>query len=139
MNKKNYIIIGSAILFFVIAIAVILIIGNKKTDWTSDIREAQKYQMIIKNCNGREKELDKNLLDELSSKWNSLINNGPWTGDENACYTTLTISYETNGVVKRKQITIIDDTSLVLDLNTQTIYYTNGQEIINYLNSLLNA
>jgi len=139
MNKKNYLIIGGIILIFAIAIIAILLSGNNNNDWTTDIKEAQNYQMIMTDCNGRQKELDKNTLNTLANKWNNLSNNGPWTGNTTACYTTLAISYDTNGIVKQKNIILIDESTLVLDLNTTTIYYTNASDIINYLNSLFIA
>lgn len=135
MGKKNYLIIGATILIFAVAIIVILLSGNKE-DWTTDIKNSQKYQMTMIDCNGREKKLDNSVLDSLSKKWNELSNNGPWTGDTNTCYTTLTISYDNNGIVKQKEIIIIDNTSIVLNLNTSTIYYTNANSLIAYLNSL---
>lgn len=137
MNKKNYLIIGLTISAFVIAIITILILNNNKGDWTTDILKASSYEIRIINCNGREKELEQNVLTTLSGKWNTLSNNGPWTGNTNTCYTTITISYDTNGIVKQKQILLIDETSLVLDLGTNTIYYTNAKDIIDYLNNML--
>ena len=137
MNKKNYLIIGLAISAFVIAIITILILNNNKGDWTTDILKASSYEIRIINCNGREKELEQNVLTTLSDKWNTLSNNGPWTGNTNTCYTTITISYDNNGIVKQKQILLIDETSLVLDLGTSTIYYTNAKDIIDYLNNML--
>lgn len=137
MNKKNYLIIGLTISAFVIAIITILILNNNKGDWTTDILKASSYEIRIINCNGREKELEQNVLTTLSDKWNTLSNNGPWTGNTNTCYTTITISYDNNGIVKQKQILLIDETSLVLDLGTNTIYYTNAKDIIDYLNNML--
>lgn len=137
MNKKNYLIIGLTISAFVIAIITILILNNNKGDWTTDILKASSYEIRIINCNGREKELEQNVLTTLSDKWNTLSNNGPWTGNTNTCYTTITISYDNNGIVKQKQILLIDETSLVLDLGTSTIYYTNAKDIIDYLNNML--
>lgn len=138
MKKKHYLIIGGTILFFVVAIVVILLSGNKN-DWTTDILKATSYQITMIDCNDRQKTLDNNILNTLSDKWNKLSNNGPWTGEANACYTTVTITYETNGIVRRKQILLIDDNSIVLDLETSTIYYTNAKEIIDYLKTLFIA
>lgn len=137
MNNKSYLIIGVTILIFVIAIIAILLSGNKKaSNWIEEIKTAQNYEITIKDCNGREKKLEKNTLNILAEKWNTLVNNGPWTGDRNKCYTTISISYDTNGIVKEKNIIIIDNETLVLELDTTTIYYTNGEEIISYLNSV---
>lgn len=137
MGKKNYLIIGGTILIFVVAIIVILLLGNNNTnDWTKEIKEAQNYEITMTDCNGREKKLEQNILDYLSEKWKKLSNNGPWTGNSDKCYTNISISYDTNGIVKEKNIIIIDNKSLVLELDTKTIYYTNGEEIINHLNGL---
>ena len=135
MNKKNYLIIGATILVFVIAIIVILLPKNK-TDWTHDILNSYNYEIKMKDCNGRENTLDKNILNYLKDNWNTLSNNGPWTGDTNNCYKTITISYENEGIIKQKQIILIDETSLVLDTGINTIYYTNSKEINDYLNNI---
>jgi len=140
VDKKNYLIIGGITLIFIVAIIVISLSGkNKNSDWTKEIKEAQNYEIKMTDCNGREKELEKNTLDYLSENWNKLSNNGPWTGDRNKCYTNISITYDTNGIVKEKNIILIDESTLVLDLNTTTIYYTNASDIINYLNGLFIA
>lgn len=136
MDKKSYLIIGGTILIFVVAITTILLLGNNQDDWTKDILNANSYQITMIDCNGRQKTLENETLNTLKDKWNELSNNGPWTGNTNECYTTVTISYDTNGIVREKQILIIDDSSIVLDLQTSTIYYTNASEVINHLNSL---
>ena len=137
MNKKNYLIISVTILIFVVAIIVISLSGNNQNNnWTTEIKESQNYEITMTDCNEREKKLEKNTLNYLSENWNKLSNNGPWTGDINKCYTNISISYDTNGIVKEKNIIIIDNETLVLELDTTTIYYTNGEEIINQLNSL---
>lgn len=139
MTKKNYLIIGITILIFVVAIVIILLAGSNKKDWTADILKADSYQIVMTNCNGREKILDNNTLSTLSSKWNTLSNNGPWTGNINSCYTTVTISYENNGIINSKEILLIDDSSLTLIQGNNTIYYTNAKEVIDYLNTLFIA
>lgn len=135
MTKKNYLIIGVAALFFIIVIIVILSLDNNKENWTNDILNAQSYQMTINDCNGKEKSLNNSVLNTLSEKWNSLSNNGPWTGNTTACYTTLTISYDTDGIIREKEIVIIDNSSLTLLSGGASIYYTNASEVINYLNA----
>ena len=135
MGKKNYLIIAITAVIFIIAIIIVLT-SNNKDDWTKDIFEANSYQLTIVNCNDRYKQIENNTLTTLKEKWNQLSNNGPWTGDVNTCYTTLNISYDTNGIIKEKQIMIIDNNSLVLNINNNTVYYTNAKEIIDYLNSL---
>ena len=139
MTKKNYLIIGITVLIFVVAIIIILLTGSNKKDWTTDILNAQNYQIVMTNCNGREKTLDNNTLNTLSSKWSTLSNNGPWTGDTNTCYTTVTISYENNGIVNKKEILLIDDTSLTLIQGNNSVYYTNAKEIIDYLSAMVIA
>lgn len=139
MTKKNYLVIGVTTLIFIIAIVVILLLGNNNEDWTADILKAQSYQITMEDCNGREKVLDNTILTTLSDKWALLSNNGPWTGDTSGCYTTVTISYENNGIINTKEIIIVDNTSLALIVGNNTIYYTNAEEIINYLNTLFIA
>lgn len=137
MNKKNYLIIGVTILVFTIIIVTILITGNKnKNNWTTNISKAQNYEIKMIDCNGREKTLEKDILTSIEKKTKNLSNNGPWTGDSSICYTTVNFSYENNGIVNQIQLLIIDNTSLVLDLGNSTTYYTNGTEVINYLNDL---
>lgn len=139
MSKKNYLIIGLTALIFLIAIIVILLLGNNKENWTNDILNAQNYQIIMTDCNDKEKILDNNTLTALSDKWDTLSNNGPWTGNANICYTTIAISYENSGIINQKEILLIDDTSIVLIENNNSSYYTNAKEIINYLNTLFIA
>lgn len=136
MTKKNYLIIVVTALIFIIAIVVILLLGKDKSNWTTDVLNAHSYQMTMTDCNGREKTLDNNVLNTLSEKWNNLSNNGPWTGDTSACYTTLTISYDTNGVIREKEIILVDNTSIALISGNNSSYYTNATEIINKLNTL---
>lgn len=135
MNKKNYIIIGATALIFIVAIIVILL-SKDNSNWTTEVLNAQSYEISMLDCNGREKELDKDTLNTLSDKWSTLSNNGPWMGDNNTCYTTVTISYENNGIVNTKEIILIDDTSLAFIEATGNIYYTQAGDIISHLNSL---
>lgn len=137
MSKKNYLIIGVTILIFLIAILAITFSNNQQnSDWTIEIKNSQNYQITMKNCNGREKILSNNILDVFSNKWNLLSNNGPWTGDTNTCHNTVTISYDNNGIVKQKQILIIDESSIVFNIDTSNTYYTNANDIIKELNAL---
>lgn len=139
MTKKNYLVIGAVALIFIIAIIAILLLGNNKEDWTKDILDAQSYQITMTDCNGREKILDNSTLKKLSDKWSALSNNGPWTGDTTACYTTVTVSYENNGIINTKEIVLVDTTSLALIQGNSSIYYTNAKEIIDELYSLFIA
>ena len=136
MNKKSYLIIGGTILFFTITIVAILLSKNNKISWTHEIINSQNYELTMTNCNGREKKIDKNSFTTISSKWNILSNNGPWMGNSSICYTTVTISYENNGIINTKEILLLDNSSLALIENNVSTYYTNASEIINYLNTL---
>lgn len=135
MNKKSYILIGGTIIIFTIAIVAILS-SNKQTSWTDEIINSQNYELIMTKCNGIEKKLDKNSLTTISDTWNQLSNNGPWMGNGNICYTTVTIYYENNGIVNTKEILLLDDSSLALIENNRSTYYTNATDTISYLNSL---
>ena len=134
MNKKNYIIIGITALAFLIAI-IIIFLSKDNTTWINEVLNAQSYEITMLDCNGREKVLDKNILNNLSEKWNELSNNGPWMGNNNSCYTTLTISYETNGIINNKEILIIDTTSIAFIEANNSIYYTQAGNIISDLNT----
>lgn len=135
MNKKNYIIIVATALIFIVAIIAILL-SKDNSNWTTEILNAQSYEISMLDCNGREKTLDNNTITSLSDKWGALSNNGPWMGDNNTCYTTVTISYENNGIVNTKEIMLIDDTSIAFIEATGSIYYTQAGDIISHLNSL---
>lgn len=135
MSKKNYIIIGGTILFFLIAIITILLSKSNELTWIEEIKNSQNYELTMINCNGREKKLDKNSLTTIDNNWNNLSNNGPWMGDSSICYTTVTISYENNGIVNKKEILLLDDSSIALIENSTSTYYTNATNIINYLNT----
>lgn len=135
MNKKNYIIIIGISLLFIIAIIAILLTKDT-SNWTTEVLNAQNYKISMLDCNGREKTLDKNVLNTLTDNWSNLSNNGPWMGDSNKCYTTLTISYETNGIINTKEILIIDDSSIAFIDASGSIYYTQANNIIANLNTI---
>ena len=139
MSKKNYLIIGGTILFFLIAIIVILLSKNNEATWIEEIINSQNYEITMKNCNDREKKIDKKILTTINNNWNNLSNNGPWMGDISICYTKLTISYENNGIVNKKEILLLDNSSIALIENNTTTYYTNATNIINYLNTAFAA
>ena len=138
MTKKNYLIIGCTIVFFVIVIIFILVTNNNK-DWTSDIKKSASYEIVMTDCEGRQKTLDNNVLNTISNKWKKLSNNGPWTGNINNCYPTVTISYENKGIIQKKEILIIDNSSIVLTTNSGSTYYVNATDINNYLKGLFNS
>lgn len=136
MNKKNYIIIGGIIV--VIAIAVLFLLNNNKANWMKEITEANNYEITMKDCNNRETAFPKEEVSKIFDKWNSLSDNGPWTGEEDKCYSTVTITYEKNNVIQKREIKIIDDNSIVLVLNDGNRYYTNAKNVVDYLNELFN-
>jgi len=135
MSKKSYLIIGGTIIIFIIAIVAIISSNNKQNTWIHEIMNSQNYELTMTNCDDREKKLNKNSLTTLNNNWNKLSNNGPWMGDSNICYTTVTISYENNGIINTKEILLLDDSSLALIENNTSTYYTNATNIINYLNT----
>ena len=65
MSKKNYLIIGGTAFFFLIAIGAILLLGKNKNDWTTEIQNSYSYEITMKDCSGKEKKLDNNVLTEL--------------------------------------------------------------------------
>ncbi len=136
MNKKSYLIIGGTILIFIISIVTILLSKNNKTTWAIEIINSQNYELKMKDCNAREKKLNKDVLLTINKNWDHLSNNGPWMGNSNICFTTVTISYENNGIINTKEILLLDDSSLALIENNASTYYTNATGIINYLNTL---
>jgi len=138
MTKKQYVIIGTTILLFIGIIIYILLNKNNQENWINQIQKSEKYEITIKNCNNQSKILPKNTLQELNSKWNELSNNGPWMGNNNICYKTVTINYEKNNIIQQVEILLIDDTSLVLNINNSSTYYTKSSNINSYLNSLFN-
>lgn len=135
MDKKNYMIAGVTAIIFIVAIIVIFLSKNNNS-WTTEILNAQSYEINMIDCNGSEKTLEKNTINTLADKWNSLSNNGPWTGNNDTCYTTVTISYENNGIINTKEIMLIDETSIAFVDATNSIYYTNAESIVSHLNNL---
>lgn len=136
MNKKQYTTLGVTILIFIIIIVVILFQGNKNDAWMREILDSEEYQITMTDCNSRTTSFPKETITELFDKWANLSDNGPWTGDNNKCYSKVTITYSKEGIVKEKEIMLIDDSSLAINSNDGYWYYTNSTEINNYLNSL---
>lgn len=134
MNKKKYLIISGLIALFAIIIIVVLLSKNKKNNWIDSILEVSNYSINIADCNNNEIELTKEALNKISNEWNKLSDNGPWMGDENTCYTTVTINYEKEGIVREAQLLLIDDSSLVLTIDNVKEYYTNSKNLNTYLN-----
>ena len=136
MTKKQYLTIYITIGIFIIIIAFILLKGNNKNNWLTTITKSNNYTITMKDCNDREVTLPRDTLTKISDNWNELSDNGPWTGNSDECYKTLTITYELNDIIETKQILLIDNTSLVLQDLKSTRYYTNSKKINDMLNDL---
>ena len=130
MTKKQYIIIGITILIFIILIAFILIKGNKST-WTKEILNSNSYTITKIDCNNNETKLDNSIMNKIDSTWKELSNNGPWLGDTNTCYETISIEYDKNGIIQKREILILDNNSIVLRFNNSDTYYVNATNLIN--------
>ena len=130
MTKKQYTIIGITILIFIIIIAFILIKGNKST-WTKEILDANSYTITKIDCNNNETKLDNSIMNKIDSTWKELSNNGPWLGDTNTCYETISIEYDKNGIIQKREILILDNNSIVLRINNNDTYYVNATNLIN--------
>lgn len=132
MTKKQYTIIGITILIFIIIIAFILIKGNKST-WTKEILNSNSYTITKIDCNNNETKLDNSIMNKIDSTWKELSNNGPWLGDTNTCYETISIEYDKNGIIQKREILILDNNSIVLRINNNDTYYVNATNLINSL------
>lgn len=130
MTKKQYTIIGITILIFIILIAFILIKGNKST-WTKEILDSNSYTITKIDCNNNEAKLDNSIMNKIDSSWKELSNNGPWLGDTNTCYETISIEYDNNGIIQKREILILDNNSIVLRINNNDTYYVNATNLIN--------
>lgn len=130
MTKKQYTIIGITILIFIILIAFILIKGNKST-WTKEILNSNSYTITKIDCNNNETKLDNSIMNKIDSTWKELSNNGPWLGDTNTCYETISIEYDKNGIIQKREILILDNNSIVLRINNDDTYYVNATNLIN--------
>lgn len=138
MDKKKYITIIITIIIFITIIAIILINSNNKTNWIEKVKASDTYQINISNCNSKEITVPNETIDEITKKLNNVSDNGPWTGDNNKCYTTLTISYNNDDKIEYITIKIIDNNSFTLSTNGSDRYYTNSKELNTYINNLLN-
>ena len=130
MTKKQYIIIGVTILIFIIIIAFILLKGQNNT-WTKEILNSNSYTITKIDCNNNETKLDNSIMNKIDSIWKELSNNGPWLGDTNTCYETISIEYDKNGIIQKKEILILDNNSIVLRVNNSDTYYVNATNLIN--------
>ena len=132
MTKKQYTIIGITILIFIILIAFILIKGNKST-WTKEILNSNSYTSTKIDCDNNKTKLDNSIMNKIDSTWKELSNNGPWLGDTNTCYETISIEYDKNGIIQKREILILDNNSIVLRINNDDTYYVNATNLINSL------
>ena len=132
MTKKQYTIIGITILIFIILIAFILIKGNKST-WTKEILNSNSYTTTKIDCDNNKTKLDNSIMNKIDSTWKELSNNGPWLGDTNTCYETISIEYDKNGIIQKREILILDNNSIVLRINNDDTYYVNATNLINSL------
>lgn len=132
MTKKQYTIIGITILIFIILIALILIKGNKSS-WTKEILNSNSYTITKIDCDNNETKLDNSIMNKIDSTWKELSNNGPWLGDTNTCYETISIEYDKNGIIQKREILILDNNSIVLRINNNDTYYVNATNLINSL------
>ena len=132
MTKKQYTIIGITILIFIILIAFILIKGNKSS-WTKEILNSNSYTITKIDFDNNKTKLDNNIMKKIDSTWKELSNNGPWLGDTNTCYETISIEYDKNGIIQKREILILDNNSIVLRINNNDTYYVNATNLINSL------
>lgn len=130
MTKKQYTIIGITILIFIILIAFILIKGNKSS-WTKEILNSNSYTITKIDCDNNKTKLDNSIMKKIDSTWKELSNNGPWLGDTNTCYETISIEYDKNGIIQKREILILDNNSIVLRINNNDTYYVNATNLIN--------
>lgn len=132
MNKKKYIIIAVTILAFIIAILFILF--RNSSSWINEVLNASSYEIYMEDCDNNKMTLEKDKIHEINKYWKDLVNNGPWTGDENECYRKLVVAYDNNGIINKKEISIIDDSSIIFKSNGTNTYYVNANNLISYLN-----
>lgn len=132
MTKKQYTIIGITILIFIILIAFILIKGNKSS-WTKEILNSNSYTITKIDYDNNKTKLDNSIMNKIDSTWKELSNNGPWLGDTNTCYETISIEYDKNGIIQKREILILDNNSIVLRINNNDTYYVNATNLINSL------
>lgn len=132
MTKKQYTIIGITILIFIILIAFILIKGNKSS-WTKEILNSNSYTITKIDCDNNKTKLDNSIMKKIDSTWKELSNNGPWLGDTNTCYETISIEYDKNSIIQKREILILDNNSIVLRINNDDTYYVNATNLINSL------
>lgn len=132
MTKKQYTIIGITILIFIILIAFILIKGNKSS-WTKEILNSNSYTITKIDCDNNKTKLDNSIMNKIDSTWKELSNNGPWLGDTNTCYETISIEYDKMDTFQKREILILDNNSIVLRINNDDTYYVNATNLINIL------
>lgn len=135
MTKKNYIVIGVTILIF-LGIIVLILINKQNSTWTKDILNTNNYDIYYIDCNNIENKLNKEVLNKIDTYWKELSNNGPWTGNNDICYDTISVRYDNNNVMQKIDIQIIDNDSIVLKSNNNTTYYNHANNLVTYLRSV---
>ena len=122
------------------AIITILLANNKgKVNWIKEVEKSNDYQITVNNCNEKETIVPNEVLNEISKKLNNISDNGPWTGDNNKCYSSLIISFSKESQIEYITIKLIDNNSFVLSTSGNDRYYTNSAELNNYINELINT
>lgn len=136
MDNKKYITIG-AMSLIIIAIIVFLF-TNSNDNWTTEILKSDSYTTIMEDCNNRKVTIPSDDAKEILKKIDQTSDNGPWTGNNSKCYSTITITYDKNGIVQQREIKLIDNNSIAVNLNNGDRYYVNAKEIIDSANNLFN-
>ncbi len=132
MNKKKYITIGIIIIALILTTTFILIkTNNNKVSWIEEVLQSNNIEVMRIDCNNNQIKLDNNIIKEIEKYWNKLSDNGPWTGNNEACYEKIIINHDE----KATELLIIDNSSLVLKTEDYNNYYVNAEELINYLNN----
>ena len=84
----------------------------------------------------KDEDKQKEVLNKIDTYWKELSNNGPWTGNNDICYDTISVRYDNNNVMQKIDIQIIDNDSIVLKSNNNTTYYNHANNLVTYLRSI---
>ena len=113
-----------------------ILINKQNSNWTKDILNTNNYDIYYVDCNNTETILNKEVLNKIDTYWKELSNNGPWTGNNDVCYDTISVRYDNNNVMQKIDIQIIDNDSIVLKSNNNTTYYNHANNLVAYLRSV---
>ena len=119
-----------------LGIIVLILINKQNSNWTKDILNTNNYNIYYLDCNNTETILNKEVLNKIDTYWKDLSNNGPWTGNNDICYDTISVRYDNNNVMQKIDIQIIDNDSIVLKSNNNTTYYNHANNLVTYLRSV---